>query len=392
MDEARKGGRRLGLTLLVAKLRWVVVLLALAISATVGAGAARAIEPYVVGGVTTEAENPDGQAARATALAAAQLLAWQRLMDRLVLADDRALAPALTASEIEPLIASHEIESETPTAKTYTATWRFRFTPEAVRDLLAQKGLRFTEEVSQPVVILPVLGQGEAAKLWDDPNPWRLAWANHRGDDDLVPLIVPLGELEDLALVDAPQVAAGDERAMADLAALHGAAGVLVLQATLGTDAKTKLPRIGVKSTGYGPGAIGPVEFGITGKPEQSEEQLWQEAVETAAGLIQTQWKRQSAVNYGVQSSLRVSVVIAALQDWLLARQVLESSPIVVAVQVLALSQSRADIVIQHRGTVEQLQRTLAQSDLNLIQGASGWELRIGAGVTKLNSKPLGTQ
>lgn len=374
------------------RLKPVVLLAALAISAMLPAAAARAIEPYVVGGVAVEAEGTDGQAMRAQALAAAQALAWQRLLERLVLPEDMVGAPALTAAELEPLIASHEVESETPTSKTYAATYRFRFAPDAVRTLLAQKGLRFTEAVSQPLVVLPLFGQGEAATLWADPNPWRQAWANHRGGDELVPLVVPLGELQDLALVDAPQAVAGDELAMADLAALHGAGGVLVLQASFGADAKSKLPRISVRSQGYGPGALGAIDFGLTGKPEQTEEQLWQEAVATAAALIQLEWKRLTAVSYGTQSSLRAAVPIATLQDWLLARQVLESSTFVIAVKVLALSQSKADIVIDHRGTVEQLQRALAQSDLFLQKGVDGWELRIGAGVTKLNPKPLGTQ
>jgi len=369
-----------------------VLVAALAISAMLPAATARAIEPFVVGGVAVEAEGADAPAVRASALAAAQVLAWQRLLDRMVLAEDRAAAPALTAPELEPLIASYEVDSETPTSTNYAATYRFRFAPEGVRAVLAQQGLRFTETVSQPLLVLPVLGQGDAAVLWADPNPWRQAWANHRDGDELVPLIVPLGELQDLALVDAPQVAAGDEQAMAELAALHGAAGVLVLQASFGAEEKSKLWRISVKSQGYGPGAIGPIEFGLTVEPDQTEEQFWQAAVETAAALVQMEWKRMTAVSYGTQSSLRTAVMIAALQDWLLARQVLESSPLVIAVKVLSLSQSKADIVIEHRGTVEQLQRALAQSDLNLQQGVNGWELRIGAGVTKLNPKPLGTQ
>lgn len=372
--------------------RRLVLLAALAISAMLPAAAARAIEPFVVGGVAVEAEGSDAQAARNAALAAAQVLAWQRLLDRLVLPEDMVGAPVLTATEIEPLVASYEVESEKPTSTKYAASYRFRFAPDPVRALLAQKGLRFTEAVSQPLVVLPVLGKGEGATLWADPNPWRLAWANHRDDDELVPLIVPLGELQDLALVDAPQVAAGDERAMADLAALHGAGGVVVLQAELGTDAASKLPRLSVRGQGYGPAAIGGISFGLTGKADQSEEQLWQEAVDTAAGVIQLEWKRMTAVSYGTQSSLRALVMIATLQDWLLARQVLESSTFVIAVKVLSLSQSKVDVVIDHRGTVEQLQRALAQSDLFLQNGPDGWELRVGAGVTKLNPKPLGTQ
>jgi hypothetical protein len=377
---------------MLRRIRWVVLLAGLVISATLPALPASAIDPYVVSGVAVEAKDSDGQKARQAALAAAQVLAYQRLLDRLVLPEDLVAAPTLTAAQIEPLIASFEVESETPKAKGYAASYRFRFSVEAVRSLLASHGLRFTEAVARPLVVLPVLGQGEGARLWDDPNPWREAWAKQWDEDGLVPLVVPLGELEDLALVDAAQALAGDERALGDLAARHGTDGVLVLQATLGSDAKTGIGRISITGRGYGAGAFGPIDAGLTQEPEQSEEDFWQAAAATAAALVQLEWKRLNAVSYGTQSSLRAAVLIAALQDWLLARQVLEASPFVIAVKVLSLSQSKADIVIEHRGTVDQLQRGLAQSDLILQQGVAGWELRIGAGATNLNPKPLGSQ
>jgi hypothetical protein len=384
-----------GVTQFVRMLRrigWVVLLTGLTISAMLTAHTARAIEPYVVSGVAVEAKDADAQAARQAALAAAKILAYQRLLDRLVLPEDLVGAPVLTAAQIEPLIASFEVESETPKAKSYQASYRFRFNPDAVRSFFAGYGLRFTESVGRPLVVLPVFGEGEGATLWDDPNPWRAAWANHWDDDGLVPLVVPLGELEDLALVDAAQALAGDERALADLAARHGAGGVLVLQAAIGAEEKTKLWRISVKSQGYGPSAIGNVGFGLSAEPQEAEQQFWQRAAQTAAALVQREWKRLNAVSYGTESSLRAAVLIAALQDWLLARQVLDASPFVIAVRVLSLSQSKVDIVIEHRGTVEQLQRGLAQSDLFLQLGVDGWELRIGAGATRLDPKPLGTQ
>jgi hypothetical protein len=376
---------------MLRRIRWVV-LLGLTISAMLPAATARAIEPYVVSGVAVEAKDPDAQKARQAALAAAQMLAYQRLLDRLVLPEDLVGAPALSAAQVEPLIASFEVESETPKAKSYKASYRFRFNAEAVRSFFTSFGLRFTEAVARPQVVLPVFGQGESARLWDDPNPWREAWAKHWDEDGLVPLIVPLGELEDLALIDAAQALAGDERALGDLAARHGAGGVLVLRADFGTEASTGLWRIHVDGQGYGANGLGAMNFGLTVKPEQSEEEFWASAVTTAASLIQLEWKRLNAVSYGTQSSLRAAVLIAALQDWLLARQVLEASPFVIAVKVLSLSQSKADIVIEHRGTVDQLQRGLAQSDLLLQQGVAGWELRIGAGATRLDPKPLGSQ
>ena len=63
-----------------------------------------------------------------------------------------------------------------------------------------------------------------------------------------------------------------------------------------------------------------------------------------------------------------------------------------ISVQVLNLSQQSASIIVTHRGTVEQLQRALAQDDLILQQGVGGWDLRVGSGVTRLNPTPLGAE
>lgn len=341
--------------------------------------------------VQAEAEGANADEAKAKAVQAAQVEAWQRLLRRIVVDEDLPGAPPMTVAEIQPLLASMEVVNETLKKKKYSGELAFKFNPDTVRSYLAGRGLRFTETPARPVVVLPVLGEGEGAVLWQDPNPWRLAWANHWGSDGLVPLVVPLGELEDVAAADAPEALAGDAKALANLAGHYGTGDSLVAQALVTGDPAKGGAALTVKATGYGAVASQPFSLTFQQAAKEAEAAFYARAVEAVAARLESDWKRANAFYYGTQSSLPVTVVIGALQDWLLARQVLEGSPLVVKVQVLSLSRSAASIVVSHRGTVEQLALWLAQQDLILQQGVGGWELRVGATAGAVDQKPLGT-
>ncbi len=354
--------------------------------------AALAAEVFTVRGIEVSAESSDAEQARQVALLLGRERAFQALGQRMVESSDLAALPRLSAPELEALIVSTEIERESIGKTRYSAHLTYRFDAPAIRQLFAAQGLRFTESVSQPLVVLPVLVTGAEARLWEDPNPWRAAWANHTAPNGLVPLLVPLGELQDIATVDAAAALAGDPAALETLAGLYGAGGVLVLQATLGGDPEAGTARLSIEGRTYGRVELGALKAGIEQVAGQSPADFWAGAADTADALVQLEWKRLNAIYYGTQSSLPVTVAINALQDWLLARRLLEEEPLVVSVQILGLSQTAASVVLTYRGTIEQLQRALAQRDLLLQQGLNGWDLRVGSGVTSLSPTPLGSQ
>lgn len=354
--------------------------------------AAAAADAFIVRGVAISGEGGDAEQARQAAVLSGRVEAFRRLAQRLVADEDLPSVPALGAAEVEPLVVSTEVEQESIKKTSYSARLTYRFDAEKVRQLFAGQGLRFTEAESRPLVVLPVLGEGEAARLWADPNPWRLAWANHWNPAGLVPLLVPLGELQDLAAADAPEALAGDEAALAELAALYGAGGALVTQASLGGDPAAGSGQLSIRGRFYGGASLEPFAFQVAQQAGEEEAAFWQRAVAAVDARVQSDWKRLNAIYYGTQSSLPVTVAIGALQDWLLTRRILDEEPLVIAVKVLSLSQQSASIVVTHRGTVEQLQRALAQQDLTLSQGVEGWDLRIGSGVTRLNPTPLGAE
>lgn len=342
--------------------------------------------------VSVAAEGSDSQAARDAALEQGHLAAWERLLRRLVVDEDLPGAPRLSAAEVRELLAGLEVLTEEIRRTRYSGTLSFRFDPERVRPLLAARGLRFTETPSRPVVVLPLLGEGEQAQLWQGYNAWRLAWADRWGGEGLVPLVVPLGELEDVALADAPQALAGDEAALAALAKRYGTGETLVAQALVAGDPAAGGARLTLKAIRHGPLAGAPFTLTLAQETGEGEGALFARAVEAVAARLESDWKQANGFYYGTQSSLPVTVAITSLQDWLTIRQVLDSAPLVIRVQVLGISAAEARIVIEHRGTPEQLALWLAQQDLILEAGPEGHRLRAAEAAGAVEQKPLGIQ
>jgi len=91
------------------------------------------------------------------------------------------------------------------------------------------------EVPSKPVVVLPVLQTGARAVLWDDPNPWRDAWADAAGRSQLA-MMVPVGDLNDVSAIDAPLATSGDATALKAISARYQNDDIVVAKGSLNAD------------------------------------------------------------------------------------------------------------------------------------------------------------
>ena len=74
-------------------------------------------------------------------------------------------------------------------------------------------------------MVIPVYQSGATAVLWDDPNPWRDAWAQRppaasgapSAGTGAVQFAVPLGDAGDIAVIDAAKARAGNAAALANI-------------------------------------------------------------------------------------------------------------------------------------------------------------------------------
>jgi hypothetical protein len=317
--------------------------------------------------------------ARAQALADGQRLALRRVFERIVLAEDMSRLPRVNDRTIEGLVQAFEVDKERTSPVRYLAELTIRFKAADIRNMLQQANLRFAETRSRPVVVLPVLREGQMVQLWEETNAWRRAWAEMPTPDGLVPIIVPIGDLTDADAIDASAAAWGNKDKLNAIMQRYRAGEVIVAIAELPPKAQ---PRAGIKLTATRHGtALGEAVQGLT--PETGvfraagtpEEQLTA-AARDMAQRIETIWKRTNVLSFGQEQRLVVTLPLQnGLGDLVEARQRLADVPTVRRVEVNAFTRQMVRLIVTFSGEPQQLQSALAQRDMTLSADGADWLL-----------------
>ncbi len=353
----------------------VVVIYAVAMLAA-GLAPARAAPVFSVADVTVDVTAKDAAAARKQARIDGQRDAFRRLLRRIVLAADYARLPTPSDREITNLVRSFEVANERVAPNRYLASLTFHFKPEEIGRYLRTQSIPYAVTLSRPVIVLPLFRTRNGLLLWEDGNPWRDAWLALPPGDGLVPVIVPIGGLADLALVSAEQAEAGDRDRLARLADRYGATEVVVAKAEVEResllDARTvvvSLRRYQIESMRIGGGTYS----GMAWEPLDT-------VLDVAAGTTRTQleeeWKGANLLRFDRAQSVAVDIPLRGLDDWLDIRRRMSDLALVRRVELTALSSRFARVILHYLGDPRQLSAALAHSDLLLSQEADLWLLR----------------
>lgn len=340
---------------------------------------AETLDVFAVRNVAVDATAETAAMARGEALAAGQRQALARLFKRLALRSAMERLPVLDDAEVTELVQDFEVQEEKTSPVRYLATLTIRFKPDDVRALLRDAGVPFAETLSKPVLVLPVYRAAGAYILWDDPNPWREAWANLPPRDALVPLVVPLSDLADIADISAEQAVKGGNARLRVIAARYGAADTLVVVASLGLDPVNQRPTLHVSVTRFGTNARErtTVESYI-GDSMETLGQLIASAAEAVATEVEELWKRDNLLRFDREDRLTAVVPLTGLSDWLEVHRRLAGVAFVQRSELVYLSRREARVVLRYIGDETQLRLALAQSDLTLIRDPTSWLLRLG--------------
>jgi hypothetical protein len=332
---------------------------------------------------------------RALAAIAERVVAGSGASPKLAKLDDNA---------VTNLVASFEVANERMSAVRYLADYTFHFRPAETQRVLKSAGISpnaaTADAVSgggKPAVMLPVYQAGGHAVLWDDPNPWRQAWAQLPPATGAAPLAVPLGDVGDIAAIDADKARAADAEALAAIAKKNGGDDVIVALAAAraaGKPEPTGKPDIAGVVTAppgapaglditvrrYRQGKLAEAHFApIEAKPGENPDALLQRAAAAIAADIQTGWKQETAGKFDQRGSLTATAPITGLDDWVKLRDRLASVGTIRKVDLMALSRQEAVVQIDYLGSVDQLQASLATAGLALARedagGDKSWRL-----------------
>jgi hypothetical protein len=207
--------------------------------------------------------------------------------------------------------------------------------------------------------------------LWEETTPWREAWANIPRSEGLVPLIVPVGDLDDVRAIDAAKATSGDTTQLAAIAKRYDAGDVIV---ALATPQSANAVQVSIN------------RFSAVGQDETLVESytadagganaLWAKAAAGVAANIEEAWKRNALIRYDNPRSLTATVQLAGIDELVEVRRRLANVAILRRAELVYLARNEAQFRFDYFGDERQLVSALAQNDLVLEQSGAGWRVR----------------
>jgi hypothetical protein len=349
---------------------WLILAFAAALPAVPPARAQEAGDLYTVRDVDVDVTADSALAARDKAIAEAQRKAFVTLYQRLS-PDAKQQPPSLSNSEVAQLVQNFEVQRERSSAVRYNATLTVQFRASAVRNLMLNRGASFVDARSKPVLVLPVYQVGgQPPVLWEDRTPWRDAWENYPPPNGVVPVIVPFGELADVADVGVNEALNADASALAKIGSRYGAGEVLV--------ARLSVP-------GSGPNPAEPIKINLIrqsvegGSPRndtvtvpaaqgQPTDAYLTGGVAAVVTYLENAWKSANTVEGGPEETMQVSVPIGSIDDWVQTRKRLSKVATITRMQVLGVNRDAAHLELRYRGDPTRLSNALSQQDLELTR------------------------
>jgi hypothetical protein len=346
---------------------------------------------FTVHDISVDATAEDAASARVAALEDGHRQAMEMLLARIVPQDELLALPEILPNEIAQLVGDFTVDEERTSDVRYLATLTFRFNAESVRQFLGQRDVPFAQARGAPILVLPVMGTGGGAELWRDPNPWRDTWNARRLDGELIPIVLPLGDLDDLGAIDARRAVNGDRDGLETMMQRYGVEQVLVAQLRLIGDPAAGWATAEVVARLFGgPAENRPLVLSFNQEPEEEQGGLFRRAADGVVSEIQETWKVDNLLRFGEQNRLMVTIPVASLAEWLEVKRRLEDIASVVGSELAYMTRASVELMITYVGSEEQLTRALARKDLVLTRDRTqGWRhLMLDAPLPQSDSEP----
>jgi hypothetical protein len=316
---------------------------------------------FTIVGAKVEASAESAVSARDAAMAQGRSAAWRTLFRRLTAAANWRKEPMLDEKALERLIRGFDVANERRSTTRYLANVTFHFNPAAVRNLLRQSNIAYTETRSPPVLVIPLIA---GTPGFDPMSMWNAAWKDPQLEQGLVPFVTPAADDADAALFERPDAAQIDWAALAPMARRYDASTVILAIAS--GDAKT------VQMVELSPTGRAAASFAYAQSSFPSDAQ----AIAERADDI---WKSRNAVDFAARAHLVADVQFDSLDDWAKIRSALTAVRSVNDVDVTGLALHEAEIAITYSGRADQLRDALAQQKLELLSMDGQFMLQLAA-------------
>jgi Uncharacterized protein conserved in bacteria (DUF2066) len=329
---------------------------------------------FAVQGVEVDVTDTDADTAKNKALIEVQIKAFRMLAERL---GNQSIVDSVAKYEEKQVLVflkSLSIEEESISPGRYKGKLTVRFLPNRIRALYADFGVKVGGEQGPSFLVLAIWKGADGDVLWED-NPWRQAWIDLRAEQSLVPIIVPLGDLDDSEMISVTDVMSDDQVKLEAIRRRYDVQKVIVAYAEPAENGA-----VHARMSGDSP--LGKLSFdkvydGESGRVEESAalaatrfHGVMMEKFKSGQGKVVEQ-KRPTDVN--ASKTISVRVPFAGPSEWNGLRSRILSTPGVTGLDVSSLGADGAVVSLSFAGNPDDLQSSMQASGLNMSRAGGGW-------------------
>lgn len=329
---------------------------------------------YTVARLSIDMQAADAVTAKAKALASAKRQALATVLRRIAPFNSGEQLPQLSDKDIDNMVQGFAVQRERNSPTRYLATLDFTFDAQAVRSLLAEKGIPLSDQQADMISVLPLyVTNGKIDHSGRDP--WRAAW----NALDLTHAVVPVKLVRagpSLTLESLSGILGGDPKAFVELRDKVKAEKLILAIAEPTADVNAFTSQL------FGFDRVGAI--GLKRHDTVVAGDL-QAAATYAASISQQvldgRWKLlqspSSAGGEGQAVAFDLFVEFSGMSQWKDMRSRLTKVPGVNGLDVKSLSARSAQIGLQYPGGAENLANAVGAQGLTL-DGSIGnaWVLR----------------
>ena len=338
---------------------------------------------YAVHNMHVDVTAQNATEAREQGLNDAQEKAFYKMLERLTLFKDMENLPVLTNEDILNLVQDFSVSNEKTSSVRYIADVDVQFSPEAIQTFFQEYQVPYVTSVAEKSVVLPVYRSSEKAAplLWKDTNPWALVLSKVSETSDLVPFVVPLGDLDDMEVISEDNLE--DEGALDITPILNRYQGKNALIVELTVLKKENALKVFIRPFQNKKGFI--EELGMTEPINAPLPEVFKRAAERTVYLLEQAWREKNAVRFDNPTKLFVRIDIENLAQWIAIRKRLDHIILIKQYTVKALRKDHAEVELFYAGQLDAFQEALRKEELFLSQTDNEeiWLLRDIANVSQ---------
>jgi hypothetical protein len=321
-------------------------------------------DAFTVSGIKVDATAPSAVDAQTKAIEGGRDRAWQTLYRRLTRQEDWSHQPTLDPVTLQRLIRSYQVHDARSSTTRFVATMTYEFNANAVRRLLQQADIAYSDTTAKPVLIIPL------GPEWSAQTPWTKAWTDPRFAQGSIPFALPSNDAIGASALSAIRF---DRASWSDVepiaSRIHASEAYLVLVIPQRAQMIVKIRRLGPGNSPTIPDVV------VSVPPKTPPAQSFAKVAEATATAIEEFWKSRSAVDFGKHGQVVASLHIESLSAWGDLLQKLGSVPTITDVNVVAMDIGEARVQIAYAGSPDQLNQQLSREGLSLANEGGQWWL-----------------